>query len=258
MENNTRKPLGHIKHAIINITNPREMNFDMNYNALTLLVGTNGSGKSLLLKLTWITSFIMESILALKNHNVVQSQEELINFIQETYDNTFEDQNFHGDINFIFEDENNYINIKFNTGKVENLDINLTSDTEFTGFPIFMSTSTRAYDDIVKFLKLAKLVNYNMATGENLNKILEHYRLYDVFFISKIVSKCSILPYMFDEDLQDKLKNSFKLSVDVCGISIDLENNIIYYLDKDNVKHNILTLSKGEQSLVNMLSASNM
>ena len=48
------KAFGNLNNIKLNITLPIEMNSDIDINKLTLMTGKNGSGKSLILKLSWL------------------------------------------------------------------------------------------------------------------------------------------------------------------------------------------------------------
>ena len=101
----TSKHLGHIKELSLDIDSPIIMTMPkIEFKNLALFVGTNGSGKSLILKLVWCAGMIGEAFIA---SEVLTMPHNPIDNAQYIFDKSFSNQNFNGKMNFIFEDGNN-------------------------------------------------------------------------------------------------------------------------------------------------------
>lgn len=254
-----RKTLGQPDTLSLDIDAPISMKMEMKHNMLNLLTGLNGSGKSLILKLTWALSYLMESIITAKENSLSYDETQLI---QEIFDKSFTDQDFNGTIKQTFT-EGAFVSIEFMKGKVQNVDISIPQGTLPGGVPIFMSTGTRTYEQIKQYLVFRKQAGImgpaNARNAQELTKMTEMYPLYDVVFIERMIERLFVYPYEVPENLVNMLKDDYRLGkFEVREIGIDLTKPDIYYLTEEGDRKSLTTLSKGEQSLVNMFTAQSM
>lgn len=234
------KDLGALMKLSIHIDQPMKMNFDMEFQKLCLLVGMNGSGKSMMLKLHWaLETTIVSVIQARKAGQPIETKE----VAQYVMDNTFSDQNFNGSIIAYF--INGTLEIALDKGKVVHAGHNIDSEVKDAGVPIFMSANLRKFSEIDKYLKMEKLVG--------IEKMTELYRLYDVVFVQQLKAKLTN-GYKTPKSFKDSMlkfdgmeKHEFE--------SFFIEDDSVKFVDKSGNKKSISSLSDGEQSLVNMVLA---
>ena len=232
------KELGHLTHMTLKIDLPIPMDFDMEYNKLVLLCGTNGSGKSLVLKLSWLFNTVMSLGLGKKLMGLTKTSFE--GLVQFTFDNTFDNQNFNGMIKAEYENGN--IVIGLDHGKVLSLEI-ITADTvNSVPTPIFMSTEMRTFDQIKRFFQLSKLSKIE-------DDILNYYKLYDVTYVEFLKKKING-SYILSEDFKDRLKVFDLGKYDMQ--SLQMTDDTMYFTNSKEEQIELTTLSKGEQSIVNM------
>jgi len=229
---NKEEHLGQLKNLKLNIDKPMTLNFDMEYNKLTLLTGLNGSGKSLIMKLNWA----FETIMSILIHNP-PSADETVQYIM---DSTFEQQDFNGEIEAFF--PKGSLKAQFDNGKVKRVEYFVDPAVKIITPSLYMSTNTRTFTQINQFLKVEKLIK----TEE---EILSMYRLYDVVFVNVLKQKLGngLKP---TKNFKDSMANEFSMKYDFDTFAI--ENESVVFIDKDGKRTDLSTLSAGEQSLINM------
>ena len=236
-----------MKEMRIHLTEPLKMDFDMELNKLMLLVGHNGTGKSLVLKLNWVLSFIVCTEIEGKTHAAalklpVPPIKELTQY---TFDKSFDNQNFDGTVGAEF--ENGTCSVVLEKGKVK--DVMIFTEAEEAPIPVFMSTSTRTFEDIHRFLAMEKIVGQQ--------KVLDHYKLYDVLLIQKLKKSCETgIPVT--AKIEARLKTFDLHTKNFESFRYDPEQNIFLAKIKDSNEINLATLSKGEQAIISMLLVTNL
>lgn len=247
--------LGNLKNMKIEIDSPMELNFDLDYNSLVILIGKNGSGKSLILRLTWVLQYIAQNYLySVKFGKNIP----IIDFAQTVFDQSFENQNFNGEISVIFDNEDS-LSIFVNKGKITNVLEIFDKETEPSGLPIYMSTNTRLYSDMNKYLILRKLHGVTgVLSPQNeagMMELLKSYRLYDLLFIEGLITDLLNMPNILSKSLKVRLKNEFEIKEPIVSIGIDLNTPEFYYVDDKGERKSMSTLSNGEQALINMMTS---
>lgn len=234
------KDLGNIMKLSIHIDQPMKIDFDMEFQKLCLLVGLNGSGKSMMLKLHWALETIAVSVIHAKKAEQALDTKEVAQYVM---DNTFSDQNFNGSITAYF--TNGTLEIVLDKGKIIRASHEIDPEVKDAGVPIFMSANLRKFSEIDKYLKLEKMIG--------VEKMTEMYRLYDVVFIQKMKAKLAN-GYKAPKSFKDGMlkfdgmeKHEFE--------SFCIENDSVKFVDKSGIKRSLSSLSDGEQSLVNMVLA---
>ena len=237
------KPIGNIRSMTFKLEDP-PLNIDeMELREIMILVGSNGSGKSLVLKFNWALAMITHSTIGARKMGAPITVNETAQFV---LDNTFVDQNFTGKVECFF--ENGTTSVELKDGKVTSAGVDLDPGVNSCPTPIFMSTDLRTFEQIKQFLKMEK-----MAGGDK-EKMLESYRLYDITYIESLKMKLSgglTLPSAF----RDIMKNYELDKYDFREFFI--EDETVKFKNGEGKARDLATLSKGEQSLVNMFLVNN-
>jgi len=236
------KDLGHLKDLAINIDAPIKMEIpSMEFRSLMILVGQNGSGKSLVLKINWAVATIISSVVNAKAMGVPVDSTVLAQHIM---DNTFTDQNFNGEIIANF--DNGIIELVIEKGKVVRAGVETHPLVKQVSTPIFMSTDMRTFDQIKTYFKMQKMLGSD-------EKMLEMYRLYDIVYVKMLEQKlkggwnCT--------DGFKKAINGFTGMEKYTYDSFHIEDDDVKLLDEAGEVRSLTTFSKGEQSLINMILA---
>ena len=234
---------------------------DMQMNELNLLVGTNGSGKSFVLRQTFILGFI-----GLTYHNsllagVPTDPVELANFV---VSRTFTEPDFTGLVEGVFTNDA-YIEYRMDKGVVIECNIaNITKDTKpFPGIK-FLSAEMRTFDDISTYLRMRKRIAPSMQKQldeAQLKELCDEFKIYDVIQIEGMINAAPIT-YTSSIDFEAYgIKNPPKtIDVDLekCDFFVEEEGDILNSPGPGAAagkRRYARTYSKGEQSLFNMFAA---
>ncbi len=233
-EETKSKNLGHIRSMKIKTDQPVKMDIDMEYNQLLLFCGTNGSGKSLVMKYNWAMATIA-SIMT----NMAQMSPPLTKIAQDILDGTLEDQNINGELTAVF--ERGTLKLTLDHGKVVDGSYSPEDDVTRAAVPVFMSKVTRTFSQIQQYLKLEKEVGQE--------KMSKMYRIYDILYIEKLKHHLTT-GFKLPENIKTALDGFDMAKHDIQELILENEN--VYFLNKIGEKKSLSTLSDGEQSLINM------
>jgi energy-coupling factor transporter ATP-binding protein EcfA2 len=229
------KELGQITMLNVDIDQPIKLKSDLDVNKLNIYVGQNGSGKSLILKMTWALATIM----VFKINRKTTSEAEILQIAQYVWDNTFEDKNFNGLVGAIH--PGGKISLGFKNGILESMNIDVAESIVDAPAPLFLSTTMRTFDEIERFFKLQDKIG--------IDAMPEYYRLYDSVYAHKIKKQFED-EIIVDKDLEDSLKNFNLDKYDI--VSFRYKNNKFIFTNSKGEEKSMSSLSKGEQSLLNM------
>lgn len=220
------KNLGNITEITVKLESPN-MDFEkLSFNQLTMLVGTNGTGKSLLMKVVWFLNMCFNSFEGLT--------------IQQILDYTFQKPNFTGVFEGTF--ENGFISITMENGKITDLTINLEEDV-VTSLPLYLSGNTRLFSQIETL--------YTLKNSISEDTFLELTPLYDIIFIMLYENK---LPFTFTEHLKKTLGEFDPSFEGIESISLNEEKKfIVHYIGGESKFAH--SLSNGQQSLLNIFTS---
>jgi hypothetical protein len=229
--------LGGLDRIKIKVDKPINIDFDIEYQKLSLFTGLNGSGKSLIMKLSWAFSTIM-AILHAEPHHLASD------ITQYVMDNTFEDQDFNGEIDATF--RKGTLKMSIENGKIVRAEYYIDPAVKTCPSVTFMSKNTRTISQINQYLKLEK----QLPTKDDL---LEFYKLYDVAYVEqlKVRLEGGLKP---TKEFKETLSKEFNIEHDFDTLAI--ENDVIVSIDKDGKRTNLSTFSDGDQSLITMTLAS--
>lgn len=230
------KDFGTVKELTLNLTKPIQSSYNIEMNKLNLMVGKNGVGKSLMLKLVWLLS----AFASIKLMSIKDSRIDFNSIIQEFIDKTFDDNDFTGEVKI--KAPGGSVKIEIDEGKIVYSLFDIAPSIKEIPFPIYMSSITRTFEQIEKFLRLEKDLGQS--------KIFDYYKMYDICFCQMIKNKYSqgIL-------MTNKLKESLKdFDLEKHEIeSVIFKNDKFYFINKKKEEKALTSLSTGEQSLINML-----
>lgn len=246
--NNT---VGHLTNLDLDITQPIPMKTGVGYNALNIMVGANGTGKSLMLKLNYALGTILSYGVSIKPSetmvtaprramHIAPPQSEplsLSTMAQYIMDNTFEDQNFHGDISAKWERAS--LTMRCEDGKVEMCRVEINPEVTTPTPVIFMSSGLRLFSAIDVLLQTRNSLG--------VEKTLEMYRLYDLSYLMMLeqkIGKNYVLSLQFKEFLK-----AMDFRVEIQSIQITAK---FCYTDVDGKQFKLASLSNGEQAMINM------
>jgi energy-coupling factor transporter ATP-binding protein EcfA2 len=248
------KQLGRVKHCKFDTTDGfmKFNKFELEYNKINMYVGQNGSGKTVILKMTWAFTMIMNSIIITTKMKLPLNNKGCKIIL----DGTFSDFDLTGSIHYEFECGSTLL-MKFDKGEVIDTVPVYNIDIEPQTPPIFMSTDTRLLNDTIKYLKtkfaLGIINTIDKFTEMDIKSILSIYKLYDVMFMEGLLAK---IPKMTPRDYHD-------LNVDL--LKFDENFDTITFMLIDNTKQDILytttkvkdvsvsRLGNGHQSLITMM-----
>lgn len=243
----------------INITQPLIFNFDIELKNLNMMCGTNGSGKSFLNKILWLSSYFHNMKLTALNNNIEISKEKTdIETIQFLLDNTFDEQNINGKIELYtknsFGDIDSILKIELINGKMEKLELLFPEDCEESGTPIYLSKESRNFSMISRYLKIKQTLNIkNLESLDNIEKLSEFHKIYDILAFENLLIKLqNVNPVL--EKLKKEDNELFK-SIGIDRIEIKPDSFDFNYYDSNNNKKSLTTLGEGNQSILIMITA---
>lgn len=245
------KTLGSVQTIELDITKPVQMKeMEMQYNKLLLLLGANGTGKTFLLKITWVLSTFVNHLVMIL-HDKISTDNKL--HLQYLLDNTFTNNDLTGKIYFTYE-RGNSISVELLEGKVIKVGMSLEEDLSPSAQPVFMSKETRLFSDIIQYMKIKNLMKIPKGipvTESDMNKVMEMYRIYDMMYIETLLHyiETKTTPKLI-EDFGKQIVE-FDPDIKITDIRIDYTTNDILYSDGINYK-SIGSLGAGHQALINM------
>ena len=244
------KSMGNIDRITCNITKPVNMEaLDVSFNQLTVLVGQNGSGKSLAMIIVYCLGYISSAIVI--NKTLFKSV--LIELSQFVFDHCFNDQNFDGVISGYFA-SGTHISITFKDGKVIDFDHYVPDDVTIPTPVVYMSSNLRTFNSVKSYLTVRKVIaDAKNTAGELLTlEMLKTYKLYDVTYMEKFIASC---PILVKPDIAETLKRDYDFKDTLLEIKLDVDKSDFYYTcrEKPDERKYLTTLSNGEQALLNMI-----
>lgn len=235
----------------IDMTKPAQFTaMQLDLNALTLMCGKNGIGKTLLMKLVWVMSSI-SNIFIVSGKEI--TPEGRIAVTQFYLDNTFTDNNLTATIGFTYKDGSS-VEIKVDEGKATTINYQLDEKLEPNSHPIYMSSELRKISTINQYMKVKKMLGIPKGISSDdtlMHKLLEMYRLYDIVAAERILGFAELGDEEVVKGLNDYM-HEFDEEFVVKGITVDYDNCAIKYQDKDDLWRNVDTLGAGHQALMSM------
>ena len=209
---------------------------------MNILIGQNGSGKSLINKLIFFASIYTVTELQFKSMGKIDEFSR-IHLDQQFFDGTFDyPEEFTGHLEVHF--ENGSLKCDIDQGILSKLITTYDKDVTSGVYPKYLSTTTRLFTSIEAILALSKHVSEEI--------ILKRYRLYDIMHCNGLkhfaINVCHL-----PEDMVKTLKEHYDF--DIVSLTYNEEECKFYYSNSEGVKKAVSTLGNGHQSILNMFVA---
>lgn len=247
------KELGEVQSITIDITDPVQLKFEnLNYRNLTLLTGLNGTGKSFVMKMTWVMATFINHVLTAVVHKLPYNQNPGMQFL---LDKTFTHNDLTGSVTmgYMF---GNFITIELDQGKVTKLVLSLEENMVPSGQPIYMSSGTRLFSGVISYMRLRNSLGIapGMLTNDSeLTKLCDSYILPDVLFIEELLLNITTkttpdIIKGFNESIK-KFDEKFQIT----DIKADYAKAEILISDDKRTDYSITQLGSGHQALGTIL-----
>lgn len=232
-----KRSLGSIETLSLNL-DEFKMKDEINFNKLTLLIGANGTGKTLINVMNWALTTAINIHILTKN-DLKDTLNEILSKSVDTKFTGILRIAFSSNVEMIAELEN---------GNVLKAEVhNLTDDI----IPInikYMSTNMRTFNQINQYIKTKKL----LTSVANADEIFEIYKFYDIYLVESYLQHLSgkkTISVNCGSDFDEKLEaiKFLRLNEDETEIEYGIEEN------GGLVFKSTSSLSNGEQSMLNML-----
>lgn len=237
METTTKK-LGNLNTLILKLDGPMKMDFEVDTKGdLSVYVGQNGTGKTLILVIQWFVASLAAFITSPfpKLQTVTQ-------FAEAIFPLTFDrHEEFNGVVKSVFA-SGAEIEVTINKGHIEKVEYFDFEDKEQIGMPVFMSSQMRTFSAMSMYLKMRK-----MAEG-NVEKMTQNYKLYDVTQMEKLIARSPIK--MTEGTL--KALSSYEFPEGIETLTVDLDKCDFYVTFADGSKRYMTTFGNGHQAAMNM------
>lgn len=237
------KSLGNVMNLNLELTEPTQIHIDsMDLNSLNLLVGQNGSGKTMINKVIFLASFVTVIDLALRNGETPPEFApfaELDKFAQYVFDNTFtEPTELSGKVVVHF--ENGSFTCDVEKGNLSRIIAAYDQDITEGTYPKYMSTVTRLFSSMEAILAMSDKMP---------DDVLKYYKLYDIMHCVRMRHFAKNISTL-DEDWIKIFKEGHDF--DVVALKYDDVQGKFLYVDSKGVTRLVTTLGAGHQSILNM------
>lgn len=227
---------GHAKTLILHVSGlpgieMEKMKIDL--KDLNILIGQNGIGKSLVMKITWVLNTISQ-LIAMKQPNIEAQTQYIL-------DHSIPDNGMLGNMS-----------IEYTTGATVTVNLleGKINGVHWVGFEkineptpvIYMSTEMRLFTSIKQYLALRKVLG--------VEKMAEHYKLYDIIYVERLIQKAPMsitgvsarsMLQMVNEGSNNELEKVEFSETDFTGVW------------KDGSRKPLSQLGSGEQAVINMV-----
>lgn len=247
--------IGKLTQLALNIDTPLKMDSSVDYNnGINIMVGQNGTGKTLVLKLNFALGTIMAIEIA--NSRTAQNYKaperamkwkevpesfNIEKLAQYVFDNTFTDQNFNGTIEAKW--EKGSLSLDINTGTVILAIAKYGPEIDTPTPVIFMSSEFRTFDAINQYFKIK-------AKCETDEEMLQFFKLYDLMYCKMLQQRIGE-SYEIPEPIQEALTGMMGEKWDIKSLSCKSDG--FYFTRENGEERNCASLSKGEQAILNMM-----
>ena len=222
--------------------------------SLSVLVGVNGSGKSVVLKIRWLLGTTLASYVAILASGLDNPDAQMYHLIDELIEGTFSDiETIHGGISI--ENDICDFNISLASGKVQYFEVNIKNRAAFvkeaSRGASFCSKNTRTFDQYQKYLKLKNKLGVD--SPEKIKDMYDFYKLYDIQRFEQLANTLASHA-RGDIDLMPAFNNViYTLGSGIKEDSLEVIEGIPW-ATKENSRLRLASLSSGEQSMF-MLTA---
>jgi energy-coupling factor transporter ATP-binding protein EcfA2 len=250
----TPKQLGNVLNIHMSFKKPAIVgqDLDLNANALTLMTGKNGTGKSFIMKLIWAASSVAAVIIT----NRDMPSEAKIHLAQFYINGAFVDTDqIDGTVEIKYEFGDS-VEIAISNGVVTHVNELLDPKLQPTSHPRYLSTNMRLMVEVTQYMKMKKALGIGKGIPTDpdaMMKLCECYRLYDIMHAEDVIRTIDA-----GNSSEEFLKEANKrLAIgedhfDLKGLKVDYDACDIKYKDKDDLWLSVASMGAGHQSLLNM------
>ncbi len=245
--------------------------FSIEFSKLNVFAGTNGSGKTFILKCAWVTSYLLQLYkvtLQLSPQNVDETfAKAAADILKYTFDNA---EDLNGSIMIQDPSEEIYrLVLSFKEGNIDYFNVDMINPAKFSIGNIqsvqFNSKDARTFEQYHKYQKLKTRFGITNLTEEAVGEICEFFKLYDVLWFENVYNKLKeydtkkleeVCPLFTSSDLASFLGDIFNntspgSNFDLIGISE--KNKLPVFELANGDAYEALNLSSGQQSMLMML-----
>jgi len=241
---------------------PMKFNSIIDIKQLVLLTGQNGSGKTFIFKMAWITSLLSNTIHSLSKMTNVSYDDVYLNYkhmLQTYFHNTFNDpQKITGTCALYGVDEQSgdkyNVSLSIALGKIVDMSY---ENLEYVQVIQFLPKSVRQFNDILQYITIKKSIS-------NENDIFNIYKLDELASLEQFTHILQGDGITLSESTQKKLhdmqihnSHDYKDEEEIFVKKIFLKDDKIYMKYTDGIEYDCSSLSSGIQSvLMSILFAS--
>ncbi len=230
--------IGHGTSMIISAslgTDTEMVSREISLKNLNILIGTNGVGKSLILKLNWVMNMISNLIVYQKT-----GLEEGAQFI---LDHSIPESNALGVVGLRY-DSGAEVIIHILEGKVVKVEYKGFEKIAQMAKPVFMSSEMRLFSSMKWYLRARKALD--VSKPEFILSLVKDFKLYDIMYIEGLINKMPVKCTGQISDMMESISNLDIKEVSFTGDDFEL-------VTESGDKKPLSLLGNGEQSMLNML-----
>ena len=227
---------------------------------LTLMVGANGVGKTLILKTVWFVTYSLEiyNLFALMGIPADQAfQEEVPKIFKATYD---ADDKFGCDLIIKGERGSSYkFRLVIKDSKLADLSFDIDDPEKFAayqvGMPKFNSKQARTFNSYEQYLQLLKMHNVDsFKSHDEALKVKNFFKLYDILWFEGIRQKIRDIDGIPENDI---VRRGLELvedgAIDMEGFThFEAEDEVPYVVFENGKKKKLSSLGAGTQAMLMM------
>jgi len=234
----------------------------INFNQLTILVGANGTGKTLVLKMNYImpnVANIISRVSSIKSSGLILSDDVLYEEVQKLFDGCFDSMDFTGECRTEIQSKSGksiIVYVQYIDGKIVDISSENIEEWQMT-LPLYMSSEARLFSFLNGLLPYMPKPDDSdqIQKWETLMKV---NKIYNVTYAMMWAAKC---PYTIPDQIKQSLKEGYDLPDQEIPnlVDIDYEKYQVFGLfGESNQKKNLSIFGNGHQALYNMFISSSM
>lgn len=250
---------GTIERLSVEMTDPLKIEIpDLEFRMLSLFTGANGAGKSFIFKILWFLTYSAGMHITTKVPDTPDGKKMFLNVLATLLKGTFADiRNITGKAKCTF-DEIGTIEVTIDKGEV--IDYVQTDLDKYDNIVCitYMTTEMRTFEAIKNYITIKHLITGNILgdfTPEQLEKMMNSYKLYNIQAIEILIRKC---PFKFEDPSLKSLKDLGFEDAQPETFDLDAHRGEFYLTFPDGTRKDMTAYGKGHQSIVNMIVMSNL
>lgn len=243
------KRLGNISYVKYELTNPNFSIEVKDMQNISILVGVNGTGKTLHLVMIWCINTLVDA----KYRYTFKTEDAYKKMCEQIFKYAFVDLKLEGSITAKYK-EGLEFNIAFIEGVVTNVTITKEDGVIVNTMTQFLSKQTRVFTDINRYYSIKSAIcpedikfSSFFKPSDELEALNRMYRVYDILFMERF-RQVFMSKQKVDQGLLDILDTKDTKELEY----IEYQVNKLVGIKKDGSQLNLETLGAGEQSMLVM------